>query len=175
MSQTSAKNKEGLINKISSNLLLEIQTYIPFNIILNIFRHSKKYQEYLNVNLSIYKKCFIKNKIKFDFNIMSLNNILVFFQKELHKFTSAEDKAFFMKIIIEEFKNRNKIKENLSYIPPLIKKKIQYEENIIWKEDKDINYLILGYEYICHHGHKFHITDESEQKIIPSQCFPNKR
>ena len=53
MFQTSAKNKEGLINKISKNLLLEIQTYIPFNSILNIFRHNKKYQGYLNVNLLI--------------------------------------------------------------------------------------------------------------------------
>ena len=172
MNQISTKIKEGLINKVSKNLLLEIKAYIPFKCTLNIFRHSKKYQEYLNINISTYQKWFINNKLKFDFDFINNDNLLSFFQKEFHNFTSEEDKAFFIKII-EEIRNEKKIKESISHIPSLIRKNIQYEENLIWREDKNINYLILGYEYICRHGSKFRITDESEQKIIPSQCFPN--
>ena len=163
MAQIPAKNKEGLINKISKNLFLEIQSYIPFNTILNIFRHSKTYQEELNVNLSIYQKWFIKNKIKFDCDCITNDKLLAFLQKEFHNFTREEDKTSLIKII-EEIKNEKKIKENISYIPQLIEKDIEYEENIIWKEDKYSNYLNLGYKFICCHGHRFEITDESEQE-----------
>ena len=172
MTQIPAKNKEGLINKISKNLFLEIQSYIPFNTILNIFRHSKIYQEELNVNLSIYQKWFIKNKIKFDCDCITNDKLLAFLQKEFHNFTKEEDKKSLIKII-EEIKDEKNIKENISNIPPLIDKDIEYEENIIWKEDKLSNYLNLGYSFICCHGHRFHITNESVQEIIPSKCFPN--
>ena len=173
MTQIEAKNKEGLINGISKHLFLEIQSYIPFNTILNIFRHSKKYQEVLNVNISIYQKWFIKNKIKFDYDLyISIDKFLAFLQKEFHNFTKEEDKASLTKII-EEIKDEKKTKENISDIPPLRNRDISYEEKINWKKDIYSNYLSLGYEYICHHGHRFQITDQSEQEIIPSQCFPN--
>ena len=137
MTQIQAKNKEELINNISNYLLLEIQEYIPLTNTLNIFRYSKKYQEKLNINLSIYQKCFIKNKIKFDFDYISNDKLLAFFQKEFHNFTSEEDKTFFIKII-EENKKGKKYKENFTSIPPLISNNIEYEEKIIWKEDKYI-------------------------------------
>lgn len=172
MTQIQDKNKEGLINTISKNLFLEIQSYIPFNTTLNIFRCNKKYQKELNINLLIYQKWFIKNKIKFDCDFISNDKLLTFLQKEFHNFTREEDKLSLIKII-EEIKNKKKLKENISYIPPLIGKDIEYEENIIWKEDKYSNYLNLGYKFICCHGHRFYITNESEQEIIPSNCFPN--
>ena len=118
MTQIIAKNKEALINQISKPLFLEIQSYIPFNIILNIFRHNKKYQEELNVNLSIYQKWFIKNKIKFDYECITNDKLLAFLQKEFHNFKREEDKTSLIKII-EEIKNEKKIKENISEIPPL--------------------------------------------------------
>ena len=172
MTQIPAKNKEGLINQISKPLFLEIQSYIPFNTILNIFRHNKKYQEELNVNLSIYQKWFIKNKIKFDYECITNDKLLVFLQKEFHNFTREEDKTSLIKII-EEIKNEKKIKENISNIPLLIDRNIEYDENIIWKEDKYSNYLHLSYKFICCHDHSFQITNECEQEIIPSKLFPN--
>jgi hypothetical protein len=172
MAQIPANNKEGLINKISKHLFLQIQSYIPFNTILNIFRHSKKYQEELDVNLSIYQKCFVKNKIKFDCDCISTDKLLDFLQKEFQNFTREEDKTSLTKII-EEIKNDNKIKKNFSNTPPLIDREIEYEENIVWKEDKYSNYLNLGYKFICCHDHRFYITNESVQEIIPSKCFPN--
>ena len=172
MTQIPSKNKEGLINKISKHLFLEIQPYVPFNTILNIFRYSKKYQEELNINLSLYQKCFIKNKIKFDCDFISNDKLLSFLQKEFHNFTSEEDKASLIKIK-EEIKNEKELKENISDLPPLIDRDIEYEENINWKKDKYSNYLNLGYKFICCHGHRFQITNESVQEIIPSKCFPN--
>ena len=171
MTQIPEKNKEGLINKVSKYIFLEIQSYIPFNTILNIFRYSRKYQEVLNINLSNYQKSFVKTIIKFDTYINN-ENLLSFLQKEFHNFTSEENRKSLIKII-EEIKKEKKIKENISYLPPLIDKDIEYEENIIWKEDKYSNYLNLGYKFICCHGHRFQITDESKQEIIPSNCFPN--
>jgi len=90
--------------------------------------------------------------------------LLSFLQKEFHNFTREEDKEFFIKII-EEIKNEKKTKENISNIPPLIKKDIDYEEKIIWKEDKYSNYLNLGKKYGCchHHAHRFF---KSEQEIL---------
>ena len=173
MTQIEAKNKEELINGISKHLFLEVQSYIPFNTILNIFRYSKKYQEELNVNLSVYQKWFIKNKIKFDYDLyISIDKLLAFLQKEFHNFTREEDKASLIKVI-EEIKDEKKTKEKISDIPPLRNRDISYEENINWIKDKYSNYLTLSYKYICHHGHSFQITDQSEQAIIPSQCFPN--
>jgi len=172
MTQIPSKNKEGLINKISKHLFLEIQPYIPFNTILNIFRYSKKYQEELNINLSLYQKCFIKNKIKFDCDFISNDKLLSFLQKEFNNFTSEEDKASLIKIK-EEIKNEKELKENISDLPPLIDRDIEYEENINWKKDIYSNYLKLGYKFICCHGHRFQITNESVQEIIPSKCFPN--
>ena len=52
MTQTLSKNTKEIINKISKNKLLQIKEYVPFNCTLNIFRYSKKYKEYLNINLS---------------------------------------------------------------------------------------------------------------------------
>ena len=173
MTQIPDNNKEGIINQISKDLFLQIQSYISFNTILNIFRHSKKYQEKLNVNLLIYQKKFIKNKIKFNFDYyICTDNLLTFLQKEFQNFTREEDKTSLTKII-EEIKNEKKIKENFSNIPPLIKSNIEYEENIFWKEDKYSNYLILGFQFICRHNHRFDITNQSVQEIIPSKCFPN--
>jgi len=172
MTQIPSKNKEGLINKISKHLFLEIQPYIPFNTILNIFRYSKKYQEELNINLSLYQKCFIKNKIKFDCDFISNDKLLSFLQKEFNNFTSEEDKASLIKIK-EEIKYEKELKENISDLPPLIDRDIEYEENINWKKDIYSNYLKLGYKFICCHGHRFQITNESVQEIIPSNCFPN--
>ena len=172
MTQTLSKNTKEIINKIYKNILLQIKEYVPFNCTLNILRYSKKYKEYLNINLSKYQKCFIKSKIKFDFSLIKNDILLSFFQKEFHNFTTEEEKTSFIKII-EELKNERKIKKNISLVPPLLRKDIEYEENIIWPENKHINYLTLGYQYICRHGNRFHITDESEQIIIPSQCFPN--
>ena len=164
MTQIPARNKEEPITKLSKHLFLEIQSYIPFNTILNLFRYNKAYQEKLSANLSIYQKFFIKNKIKFDCDSISNDKLLIFLRKEFHNFTSEEDKESLIKII-EEIKNEKKIKENISDLPPLIGKDIEYEENIIWKEDKHSNYLNLGYEFICRHGHRFYITNESEQEI----------
>ena len=172
MTQIPDNNKEGIINQISKDLFLQIQSYISFNTILNIFRHSKKYQEKLNINLSIYQKKFIKNKIKFNFDYIYTDKLLTFLQKEFQNFTREEDKTSLTKII-EEIKNEKKIKENFSNIPPLIKSNIEYEENIFWKEDKYSNYLILGFQFICRHSHRFDITNQSVQEIIPSKCFPN--
>ena len=172
MTQIPARNKEEPINKLSKHLFLEIQSYIPFNTILNLFRHSKAYQEELNINLSIYQKCFIKNKIKFDCDYITNDKLLSFLQKEFHNFTREEDKVSLIKIK-EEIKNEKKVKENISDLPPLIDKDIEYEENINWKEDKYSNYLNLGYQFICCHDHRFYITNESVQEIIPSKCFPN--
>ena len=172
MTQIPDNNKEGIINQISKDLFLQIQSYISFNTILNIFRHSKKYQEKLNINLSIYQKKFIKNKIKFNFDYIYTDKLLTFLQKEFQNFTREEDKTSLTKII-EEIKNEKKIKENFSNIPPLIKRDIEYEENIFWKEDKYSNYLILGFQFICRHSHRFDITNQSVQEIIPSKCFPN--
>ena len=173
MTQIPDNNKEGIINQISKDLFLQIQSYISFATILNIFRHSKKYQEKLNVNLLIYQKKFIKNKIKFNFDYyICTDNLLTFLQKEFQNFTREEDKTSLTKII-EEIKNEKKIKENFSNIPPLIKRDIEYEENIFWKEDKYSNYLILGFQFICRHSHRFDITNQSVQEIIPSKCFPN--
>ena len=172
MTQIPARNKEEPITKLSKHLFLEIQSYIPFNTILNLFRHSKAYQEELNINLSIYQKCFIKNKIKFDCDYITNDKLLSFLQKEFHNFTREEDKVSLIKIK-EEIKNEKKVKENISDLPPLIDKDIEYEENINWKEDKYSNYLNLGYQFICCHDHRFYITNESVQEIIPSKCFPN--
>ena len=45
MTQILAKNKEELINRISKHLFLEIQSYIPFNNILNIVRYNNTLQK----------------------------------------------------------------------------------------------------------------------------------
>ena len=172
MTQIPDKNKEGIIKEIPKYLFLEIQSYIPFNTILNFFRYNKTYQKELNLNLFIYQKWFIKNRIKFDFIFINNDKLFTFLQKEFNNFTRVEDKESLIKIR-SDFANEKKIKENISNLPRLIGKDIEYEENIIWKEDKYSNYLNLGYEYICHHGRKFFINDKSEQAIIPSQCFPN--
>ena len=88
MIQTLSKNTKELLNNISKNILLQIQEYVPFNKILNIFRCSKKYQKYLNINLSTYQKCFIKKKIKFDISLINNDILLSYFQKEFHNFTT---------------------------------------------------------------------------------------
>ena len=110
MGQILSDDKEEKINKISKYLLLEILKYIPFNRTLNFFKHNKKYQKDLNINLLTYQKCFIKNKLKFDYNFENKDNLLAFFQKEFHNFTSEEDKKSFIEILKKKFIKKKKLK-----------------------------------------------------------------
>ena len=156
-------------NSISKYLFKNISLYVPFNIMINIVKYNKKYQSYLEVNLPLYKKLFLKKRLPIDYDGIGFDKLRAFLKEEFNSFTKNSDKKI-LKKIIEEIKEENKVDKIESDQYNYDFEYIKYNRNLTWSA---FNQLICLKLYSDNYDLPTHCYPNFEQIIVPAGLFPN--
>ena len=156
-------------NSISKYLFKDILSYVPFNIMINFVKYNKKYQSYLEVNLPLYKKLFLKKRLPIDYDGIGFDKLRAFLKEEFNSFTKNSDKKI-LKKIIEEIKEENKVDKIESDQYNYDFEYIKYNRNLTWSA---FNQLICLKLYSDNYDLPTHCYPNFEQIIVPAGLFPN--